>query len=274
MPCGRPRRRPALPEAFDADRALPSDVKSCKTTQTRVPSFTARSPSLILREAVQCRESREPPRSGARNGRPSAASRRRAAADERGVSPRFAGAAATRTARSFSDRKPPRRSSPPAAAPADAPPRPEEEGGGKSRPPSNHPPCGWILRGPFRLTASASPASHFAPPAIRRLLSCSGVHPHEDSYSSCRRLGAAVRRTARSTLRNTPPYRSRTAPAHPRARHAAFRSAGCPSAGFALPQIQDRPLVPLDLRPQLPERRKDPLAPDPAAQLHPQHAPV
>lgn len=122
MPCGRPRRRPALPEAFDADRALPSDVKSCKTTQTRVPSFTARSPSLILREAVQCRESREPPRSGARNGRPSAASRRRAAADERGVSPRFAGAAATRTARSFSDRKPPRRSSPPTAAPADASP--------------------------------------------------------------------------------------------------------------------------------------------------------
>ena len=273
MPCGRPRRRPALPEAFDADRALPSDVKSCKTTQTRVPSFTARSPSLILREAVQCRESREPPRSGARNGRPSAASRRRAAADERGVSPRLAGAAATRTARSFSDRKPPRCSSPPAAAPADAPP---PGGRGRWKVPSafESPAVRMDSAGPIPAYGLRKSGIAFRPPAIRRLLSCSGVHPHEDSYSSCRRLGAAVRRTARSTLRNTPPYRSRTAPAHPRARHAAFRPAGCPSAGFALPQIQDRPLVPLDLRPQLPERRKDPLAPDPAAQLHPQHAPV
>lgn len=270
------RAPPTAARSSRGVRRRPRPAVRCQKLQNYANpgSVLYRSPSLILREAVQCRESREPPRSGARNGRPSAASRRRAAADERGVSPRFAGAAATRTARSFSDRKPPRRSSPPADAPADAPPRSEEKGGGKSRPPSNHPPCGWILRSPFRLTASASPASHFAPPAIRRLLSCSGVHPHEDSYSSCRRLGAAVRRTARSTLRNTPPYRSRTAPAHPRARHAAFRSAGCPSAGFALPQIQDRPLVPLDLRPQLPERRKDPLAPDPAAQLHPQHAPV
>lgn len=145
-------------------RRRPRPAVRCQKLQNYANpgSVLYRSPSLILREAVQCRESRESPRSGARNGRPSAASRRRAAADERGVSPRLTGAAATRTARSFSDRKPPRRSSPPTAAPADASPsRSEEEGGGKSRPPSNHPPCGWILRGPFRLTASASPASHF-----------------------------------------------------------------------------------------------------------------
>lgn len=122
MPCGR--LPPTAVRSSRGVRRRPRPAVRCQKLQNYANpgSVLYRSPSLILREAVQCRESREPPRSGARNGRPSAASRRRAAADERGVSPRFAGAAATRTARSFSDRKPPRRSSPPTAAPADASP--------------------------------------------------------------------------------------------------------------------------------------------------------